>query len=76
MLQSLFNKVSGIRACNFTKKENLKQVFSCEIFKHSFFNRTPPVTASVVLLTVLATGSSELIFQKQLLFAISLSLLE
>ena len=47
---SSFNKVAGA-ACNFTKKETLAQVFSCEFFKisnNTFFYRTPPVTASVV----------------------------
>ena len=41
--QSLFfNKFA--RACNFIKKETLVQVFSCEfceIFKNTFFYRTP-----------------------------------
>ena len=46
----LFNKVAGPQACNFTKKETLEQVFSCEfceIFKNTFFYRTPSVAASV-----------------------------
>ena len=37
-------------ACNFIKKETPAQVFSCEfceIFKNTFFYRTPPVTASI-----------------------------
>ena len=37
-------------ACNFVKKETLAQVFSCEfceIFKGTFFYRTPPVAASL-----------------------------
>ena len=37
-------------SCNFIKKETLAQVFSCEfceISKNTFFDRTPPVTASV-----------------------------
>ena len=36
-------------ACNFIKKETLAQVFSSEfyeIFKNSFFHRTPPVAVS------------------------------
>ena len=36
-------------ACNFTNKETLAQVFFsefCEIFKNTFFYRTPPVAAS------------------------------
>ena len=35
--------------CNFTKKEPLAQVFSCEfckISKNTFFYRIPPVAAS------------------------------
>ena len=41
--------------CNFIKKETLTEVFSCkycEIFKNSFFYRTPPVAASVEFLIV------------------------
>ena len=37
-------------ACNFIKKEALTQVFPCEfceIFKNTFFYRTPPVADSV-----------------------------
>ena len=44
LCQSLFFK-----ACNFIKKETLKQVFSCEfceISKSNFFYRTPPMAAS------------------------------
>ena len=40
-----FNKVAGL----FIKKETLAQVFSrefCEIFKNTYFYRTPPVAAS------------------------------
>ena len=39
-------------ACNFIKKETLAQVFSCEfceIFKNTFFRRTPLVAASVTI---------------------------
>ena len=46
VLESLFNKVAGIQASNFIKKRLLTQVFSCkkcEIFKNSFFYKTPPV---------------------------------
>ena len=35
-------------ACNFIKEETLAQVFSyefCQIFKNTFFYRTPPVAA-------------------------------
>ena len=48
LYRSLFlNKVAGL--CNFIKKETLVQVISyeiCEIFKNTFFHRTPPVAAS------------------------------
>ena len=43
------NSVLRFQACNFIKKEALAQVFSyefCEIFKNTFFYRTPPVAAS------------------------------
>ena len=49
MLESLFNKVTGLMACNFIKKETPTQVFSCEYHKmieNSFFYGTPPVAAS------------------------------
>ena len=45
---SFFNKVAGLRR-NFIKKETLAQVFSCEfceIFRNTFFCRTPLVAAS------------------------------
>ena len=38
-------------ACNFIKKENVTQVFSCEfgeISNNTLFYRTPPVAASVM----------------------------
>ena len=44
-----FIKFTGKQACNFIEKETLTQVFSCEfceIFKNTFFHRTPPVAAS------------------------------
>ena len=40
------------KACNFIKKETLKQVFSCEfckISKNTFSYKTPPVAASDLL---------------------------
>ena len=46
VLESLFIKILG-QTCNFIK-ETLTQVFSCEIceiFKNTFFQRTPPVAA-------------------------------
>ena len=41
------------KACNFIKKETLTQVFSCEfceIYKNTFYYRTPLVAASGVLI--------------------------
>ena len=49
VLESLFNRVTGLMACNFIKKEIPTQVFSCEYHKmleNSFFYGTPPVAAS------------------------------
>ena len=49
MPESLFKKNCRPKACNFIKKENLAQVFSCEfceISKNTFLNRTPLVAAS------------------------------
>ena len=40
MLESLFNKVTGLMACNFIKEETTTQMFSCEyykMFEKSFF---------------------------------------
>ena len=48
LCQSLFFRPE---ACNFIKKEALAQVFSCEfceIFKNTFFQRTPPVATSAL----------------------------
>ena len=47
-LSLFFNKVTGLRSATLLKK-TLAQVFSrefCEIFKNTFFYRTPPVAAS------------------------------
>ena len=49
MLESLFTKVAGLKACNFIK-ETPKQVFFCkycENFMSTLLYRTPPVAASV-----------------------------
>ena len=49
VLESLFNKVTGLMPCNFIKKETPTQVLSCEyhkMFENSFFYGTPPVAAS------------------------------
>ena len=56
-----FNKVAGA-ACSFIKKETLAQAFSCkfcEIFKNTFFYRTPPA-ASGYYFTVDRTTKTEL----------------
>ena len=45
VLESLFNKFAGLNVCIFIKKETATQMLSCEyceIFKNSFFYRTPP----------------------------------
>ena len=49
--QTLANHRS--EACNFIKKDTLAQVFSCEfceIYKNTFYYRTPLVAASGVLI--------------------------
>ena len=48
-MESPFNKVTGLMACNFIKKETPTQVFSCEYHKmleKSLFHGAPPVAAS------------------------------
>ena len=48
MLESLFNRVEGLKDCNFIE-EAPTQVFSCEIseiFKNNFFYRMSPLAAS------------------------------
>ena len=60
MLQLCYDKNSRqtlvnhrLEACNFIKKETLAQVFSCEfceIYKNTFYYRTPLVAASGVLI--------------------------
>ena len=46
MLESLFKKLAGLRLATLFKKTPI-QVFFHEIFKNIFFNRTPPLTASL-----------------------------
>ena len=49
MLESFFNKVEGLQACNFIKKR-LAQVFSCEyskFFKSTYFEEHLWTAASV-----------------------------
>ena len=51
MLAPLFNNNGGLQPCNFIEKKTPTQAFSCEyceIFKDSFFYRTPLVTALVL----------------------------
>ena len=50
MLKSLFNKVAGLKPCNFIKKELQHMYFPVNIAKFlrtAFFYRTALVTASV-----------------------------
>ena len=54
-------KVTGLSATIFLKKETPTYVFSCEfceIFKSTFFYRTPPVDASEC--TILSGGALQL----------------
>ena len=49
-LESLFNKVEGLKVFNFIKKETPPRLFFCEyceIFRKNFLYGTPPVAASV-----------------------------
>ena len=49
VLDSLFNKVTRLMACNFIKKETSTLVLSCEyhkMFENSFFYGTAAVAAS------------------------------
>ena len=79
VLESLFNKVAGLKACIFIKKETPTQVFYykyCGILKNSFFCRTPHCSLyfSVVLsddrilCTFLSTKLTFLIFLVPLLW--------
>ena len=68
MLESLFNKVAGLRFVTLLKKPPT-QVFSCEIcetFKNTYFHRILPVVASDFL-------GNLLIFKKSVFYE-SLSL--
>ena len=54
MLDPLIIKMQT-EACSVIKKETLVQLFSCEfceIFKNTFFHKTPPVAASVNLIVI------------------------
>ena len=51
MLESFFNKVAGLKRSATLSKRDSTQVFPCEvceIFKNTFFYRTPPVTVSEI----------------------------
>ena len=51
MLESLFNKVAGLKRSATLLKRDSTQVFPCEIcefFKNTFFYRLPPVAASEI----------------------------
>ena len=55
------NKAAGA-TFNFIKKETLAQVFSCEfceIFKNTFYYRTPPVAASAMTVFKVVNGKSK-----------------
>ena len=50
VLESLFNKIADLKGCNFIKERLYYECFSVEyyeIFKNSFFYRTPLVASSV-----------------------------
>ena len=47
MLESLFNKVAGLKDSKETPRQVLSREY-CEIFKNSIFYGTPLVTASVL----------------------------
>ena len=52
MLQCLFNKVKGLQARNFIKKETPAQVISCEyceIFKNTYFEENLQTAVSKTL---------------------------
>ena len=63
MFWSLFlNKVPGLKACNFVKKEVLTQVFSCkycEIFKITFFEEHLRTAASSVMSDIILFQENE-----------------
>ena len=48
MLGSLFNKVAGLKACNFIKETPTQVVFCeyCEIFKNTYFEEHLQMAAS------------------------------
>ena len=51
LIYANFQQIRMYNKDNVIKKGTLAQVFSyefCKIFKNIFFNRTPPVTASVM----------------------------
>ena len=49
MLESLFNKVAGLKTCNFVKKRLIHSGFlanTAKIFTNKFFYRRPSMAAS------------------------------
>ena len=55
VLESPFNKIAGLKACNFIKKRVRSRCFLVNIsniLKDSFFYRTPPVAAFVLSLLI------------------------
>ena len=54
LLESIFKKVAGLQACNFTKKR-LQHKFSCEyceIFENTCFEKRLRIAASASLMTI------------------------
>ena len=63
-------RVQRPEASNLIKKETLAQVFSCEfceIFKTTFFYRTPLVAASVISFTVVIINGLEYLYHHKTL---------
>ena len=61
VLETIFNKVTGLKACNFIKKETPTQVFSCEyhkMFENICFYGKPPVAASKMVEEFLRISNS------------------
>ena len=44
-MESLFNKVAGLKACNLLKRDSNTSVLFCEIFKNTYFEEHLRTTA-------------------------------
>ena len=69
VLESLFNKVTGLMACTFLKKETPVQVFSCKYYKIAFLWNiwTPPEYLKMVEEFLRVSNSTwEIFVQKNL----------